>query len=265
MNFLPSIPYPENEKPALEKLGELFRDWHQHFADNESALEKHKANDMVFDGFYPHYFSQRMKVLMIGRESRQISGCNNMDVIYNAYRTGKYIGDQHLNANWFHKRLIYIAYGLNHGMPKWQDIPYADKIGDTFGDADGLSFAFMNISKLSNESDDPQSDWPVIRAAHTLSTQGRNFIQEEVGILEPDIIITMIPEDSLDMLGSLGDLTLIYESGMANGYWLQCGGRRMLLVNTAHFSYGSRDDIDGFYEPICNVIRLGEKECELGG
>jgi len=261
VNHLPSLPYPEDEKPKLVKLGDLFRDWHQHFADNEHALEKHKADEMVFDGFYPHYFHQQKKILFVGKESRQISGSNYMDIIYDAYRNGKYIGDQHLNANWFHKRLIYIAYGLNNGMPQWQDIPTADKIGDTFGDADGLSFAFMNISKLSNESDNYVADMPVIRVAHTLSTQGRNFIQEEVEELEPDIIITMFPEDMLNLLDSLGPLTLIHESEMANSYWLQCGCRRVLLVNTAHFAYGKRDDIDGFYAPICDAIRLSGMEC----
>ena len=74
MEYLPkNISYPDNEKPNLALLENLFREWHQHFANNSSALEKHVADDMVFDGFYPHYFSQKKRVLFIGRESRGLS------------------------------------------------------------------------------------------------------------------------------------------------------------------------------------------------
>lgn len=258
MQFLPNLPYPEVEASKLDLLEALFRDWHRCFSDNQLTLEKHKADDMVFDGFYPHYFEKKPRILFIGRESRRISGCHYIDVLFDAYRDSKYIGDQHLNANWFHKRMIYIAYGLLNGMPKWQDIPNADEIGDTFGEPNGLSFAFMNISKLSNESAKFQSDMPVIKTAHTLSTLGRNFIREEVSILDPEIVVTM---GLGGMLNELGQLTEIYKSHYSNCYWLDTGSRRSLLIDTYHFSYGKICDIEGFYEPICEAIRRCGMEC----
>jgi hypothetical protein len=214
---------------------------------------------MVFDGFYPHYFSQKKRILFIGRESRQISGFNNMDVLYEAYRKGKHIGDRHLNQDKFHYRMIYVAYGIMNGMPLWQDIPTASEIGDTFGEANGLSFAFMNISKLSNESDESSADWGVINAAYALSTQGRNFIQEQVAILEPNIIITMNLIDKLeDSLASLGKWTPIYASHPANSFWLDSGGHRSLLIDTWHFSNWKKDDIADYYAPICDAIQRSE-------
>lgn len=255
MEFLPSISYPDNEKPKLALLENLFREWHQHFADNGSALVKHVADEMVFDGFYPHYFSQKKRILFIGREPRQISGLNNMDVLYPAYREGKRIGDQHLNQNKFHYRMIYIAYGIIKGMPVWQDIPTASEIGDTFGASNGLSFAFMNISKLSNEDDGWQSDWGVIDAVHGLSTQGRSFNQEQVAILEPHIVITM---NLGDKIASLGQLTPIQDSQMPRTFWLDSAGHCSLLIDTWHFSAPSKDDIADYYTPICDAIRRSE-------
>lgn len=255
MRYLPSISYPDNEKLKLALLETLFRQWHQHFSCVASAFEKHKADDMVFDGFYPHYFSQKKRILFIGRESRDISGFNYIDLLYRAYRETKRIGDQHLNVNKFHSRMICIAYGIMNGTPTWQDIPYASKIGDTFGEPIGLSFAFMNISKFSNDSVDWPSDWGVINAAHEHSTCGRNFNREEVAILEPHIVITMNLGDKID---SLGQLTQIHSSELANSYWLDSGDHRSLLIETWHFSAFTKDDIADFYVPICDAIRRSE-------
>jgi hypothetical protein len=255
MQFLPNIPYPTNEEPKLALLEILFRQWHQHFSCVASAFEKHKADDMVFDGFYPYYFSQKKRILFIGRESRDISGCNYIDLLYRAYRETKWIGDQHLNVNKFHSRMIYIAYGIMNGMPTWQDIPDASKIGDTFGGPGGLSFAFMNISKLSNDSVNWPSDWDVINAAHEHSTQGHNFNREEVAILEPHIVITM---NLGGKIASLGQLTQIHSSELANSCWLDSGGHRSLLIDTWHFSAFTKDDIADFYVPICDAIRRSE-------
>jgi hypothetical protein len=261
MQYLPGISYkayPDNEKPKLALLGNLFREWHQHFASNDSDLEKHVANDMVFDGFYPHYFSQKKRILFIGRETRWNSGKNYIDINYPRYRETKLIGSQPLNTDKFHSRMIYIAYGILYGMPTWQAIPDADKIGDTFGTPSGLSFAFMNISKLSNDTASWQTDAGVFNAAHRLSTEGRNFIQEEVAILEPHIVITMTMKVGGDKVASLGKLTPIHASNLAKSYWLDSGGHRSLLIETWHFSAWRKKDIPDYYDPICDAIRRSE-------
>jgi hypothetical protein len=261
MSFLPNISYPEIEKPKLARLEGLFGDWNQHFVQNASSLEKHTADDMVYDGFYPYYFTQKKRILFVGRESRQISGLNNMEVLYRAYRDGKFIGAQHLDENNFHRRMIKVAFGLMNGMPPWQEIPDASEIGNSFGDETGLSFAFTNVSKLSNESAGSAADWPVINAAYSLSTQGRNFVQEEISILEPDVIITMNLMDHLeDGLDSLGKWDRIDTSKRAiHLWWLGIGSHRSLVLETWHFSaWKDKDDNADYYAPICDAIQRCE-------
>lgn len=148
--------------------------------------------------------------------------------------------------------MLRIAYGILKGMPAWEDIPRASTIGDTFGDSDGLSFAYMNISKLNNER--WQANHGVINAAYALSTKPRNFIQEEIAILEPHIVIAM---NLGDKISSLGELTPIHASDQAESYWLDNSTHHSLLINTWHFS-AHKPHIEGFYVPICDAIRRSE-------
>ena len=36
MQYLADLPYPDDEKPKLDALETLFREWHQHFAAHGS-------------------------------------------------------------------------------------------------------------------------------------------------------------------------------------------------------------------------------------
>lgn len=256
MPFIPKLDYPDNEKPNLALLENLFREWHQRFTSTGSGLEKHVADGMVFDGFYPHYFSQKKRVLFVGQEALEIAGHNYIEVLYKCYHSkDKRIGNQSLNRYKFHARMLHIAYGIVHEKPLWRDIPYASRIGDTFGMANGLSIAFMNISKLSNESGRSAADWNLINTAYRLSTEGRNFIREEVAILQPDIVITMCLNDKI---ASLGQLTKIHASEKANSFWLDYDGHRALLIDTWHFSARRKKAVEDYYLPICDAIRRSE-------
>ncbi len=253
MQYLPTVSYPENEKPKLSLLDQLFRDWHAHFANPGSGLEKHVADGMVFDGFYPHYFSQKRRLLFIGREALEIANFHYLDVLHECYRSKeKRIGNQTLNKHKFHARMIHIAYGIVNEQPEWEAIPYASEISDTFATPSGLSFAFMNISKLSNESGGWAADWGLINSAYRLSTESRNFIREEIAILEPHIIITM---GLGDKIASFGHLSKIQTSEKATAFWLDCNGHRSLLIDTWHFSAPRKKAISDYYVPICDAIR----------
>jgi len=256
MQLIPKIAYPDDEKPKLVLLENLFRDWHQHFANPGSGLDREVADGMVFDGFYPHYFRQNKRILFIGREALEIADLNYLEVLYECYRgKEKRIGNQPLNKHKFHARMIHIAYGIVHDKPLWQDIPYASEIGDTFGMPSGLSFAFMNISKLSNESGGWAADWGLINTAFRLSTEGRNFIQEEIAILDPHIIITMGLGDKIT---ALGRLTNIHASEKAKTYWLDHSGRRALLIDTWHFSAPRKKAVTDYHDPIRDAIQRSE-------
>ncbi|MGV3662414.1 MAG: hypothetical protein ACO1TE_19680 [Prosthecobacter sp.] len=247
MKPIADLPYFEHELPQLERLKQLFDGWHACFVAGAGQLRKHVADDFVCDGFYPCYFSQKPRILFVGRESRQISGFNNLDLMFQAYRSTKKIGDRGLNSDKFHSRMLYIAHGLTRGMPEWRDIPCADKIGDTFGAPGGVSFAFMNLSKLSNEADGFASDWSVIEAACRLSNGLRRFTEEQVSLLQPDVVITMNLGERLKALGSLEKI----DTGLSlTSWWLTSGGHRSLLLDTFHFS-ARKSGVRDFYDPIC--------------
>ena len=108
----PEVCYPESEKPALASLENLFRDWHQHFAGADWPDAQAVADDMVFDGFYPHYFNQAKRILFIARESRDIPGANYINQLIEAYRNKKPIGKRYINGSKFHRLMIRIAYGV---------------------------------------------------------------------------------------------------------------------------------------------------------
>jgi hypothetical protein len=154
--------------------------------------------------------------------------------------------------------MIKIAYGILNGMPEWNKIDDADKLGDMLGTANRLSFACMNISKLSNKSDQFQTDKEVCDEAHRLSTDGRNFIEEEIALLEPQIVIAMNLEDQ--KLASLGKLSAsIHNSADVHSFWLESSGHRSLLINSWHLSWWVGNDIADYYDPICEAIRYSEK------
>jgi hypothetical protein len=262
MKFIPDlgkVPYPDNEIGALKELEVLFCKWHQHFAHKGLVLEKHEADHMVFDGFYPYYFEQNKRILFIGRESRQLSTINYIERHFEEYRA-KQFGDNKvsINRSKFDSRMLYIAYGILHEMPSWEKIDYASVIVDTFAkprEAKGWSFAVMNISKLSNDDEEHwQADNPVINAAYDLSTRPRNFIQEQIAILKPHIIICMsLAENKIEFFGE--KLTLLSAaSDQPKSYRLVNGQHHSLLINTWHFSARKKGNED-YYIPICAAIR----------
>lgn len=253
MKYLPeNISYPDSERPKLRLLDKLFREWHEHFATSESGKEI--ATDMVFDGFYPYYFNQKKRILFIGREALDITGNNYIDLLYQHYRGDKLIGKQPINKDKFHSRMFYFAYGITNGMLEWNNISYASEICDIFGMEGGLSFAFMNISKISNQGEHWSANWNLINTAFTLSTRDRNFIQEEIAILEPQIIVTMCLGEKIR---SFGQVEPIYDSAQANSYWLTIQGHRSLLIDTWHFS-ARKKALTDYYIPICDAIRRSE-------
>lgn len=251
-NENPVMPtYPAEERAKLDAISTLLDDWIAAFEASSDPFVSAAAGDIVRDGFYPYYFSQPIRVLFVGREARGIQGCSYIEVLHDAYRRTKLIGTRGLNVDKFHSRKLHIAWGLLHGMPDWKDIPYASEIGDSFASDSGISFAFMNLSKFSNEGANWQSDWTAINASHDASVSQRNFLREQVQLLEPDIVITM---NLAERLESLGTLELIERTPDVNSYWMDTNGHRSLVLDTWHFTL-VRNCEKWFYRPICDAIR----------
>lgn len=254
MDFIPqTIKYPDSEKAKLNELSDLFERWYQTFRNKEFPKDN-TAADLGFDGFYPYYFSQKKRILFIGRESLGLMGRNYISVLYNAYKNRKCIGDTPINKSYFHKRLFYIAYAILNSFPGWNTIPFADKLADTFATAEGISFAFMNISKFSNESDNWNADWELINSSYEESiSNGNNLIKDEMNILEPEIIITM---NLGHRISSFGELQELEKNQRINVYELTLNNRKkILLLDTFHFSSKWKRDERDFYLPVKDAIR----------
>jgi hypothetical protein len=253
MQFLPKIDYPDFEQAKLRELDELFHLWYNETKKNKLP-DGYSAEHLVFDGFYPYYTKQNQKILFIGREARGLSDYHYIEVLFKAYKNNR-IGNQHINTNFFAKRMFYISYGIIKGFPEWQKIPWADEISETFGTERGISFSFMNISKFSNDSDSSwQSNWDLINASYELSNKGKkSMIAIEIEILEPDIIISM---DLGDKMNAFGEVKEIKRSHQVNTHILNTETKKnILLLDTFHFAAPRKNDENDFYIPIIEAIK----------
>ena len=189
--------YTSIEKDLLSKLDHLFDEWNNVY--KEYRLGKPELQDytmIVPDGFYPNYLLQKNKILFIGRESYTIEGCNYIDLFIDHYLAGRtgYNNCQPINKDKFHKLLIQVAYGIIYGKD-WDNTPYAGDICKDGKIFEKVSFAFMNLSKLSNnlkKQNTTNTNWNLLEHALNMSLNcGKNFIMEEIELLNPDLIITM--------------------------------------------------------------------------
>lgn len=243
--------YPDSEDQKREAIDALLDDWNVQFTNQGKERFGECFGAIVRDGFYPHYFSQQSKILFIGKEALGIDGCSYLEVLGESYRETKEVGGIPLNRAFFHARMLHISYGILNGFTDWDNIPWAAKIGDTFATSEGISFAFMNLSKVSNESDSWQADWSLINKACETSLMGRNFPKEQIEILEPDVIITMnIAEKIREIFPEIQEFC---KNGNATGYSIQIRGVKTLLIDTYHFSSRGQH-VAKFYAPVCDVI-----------
>ncbi len=255
MNLTSNLAFPDCEQSKLDDLNRLFIDWKN---EMERVDEQHPdlpnlANGMVFEGFYPHYFSSRKKVLIVGREARDLEGHNYLDVLHKCYREELMIGESHLNQSRFHSMMIYLAHELQRGeMRKWDDVPMASDLTGQFAVEYGFSFAFMNLSKVSNDTTDWGSHWGVIDHFLKTSTQSRNFLAEQINILQPDLIITMNLEHRLDFLGEVGDMQW---STDVTRWEYRSTERPIPLFDTWHFASPSKSPESRIYEPLAAAFR----------
>lgn len=242
-----SIP-EEAEKKAL--LDGLFEQWAMHLASCPE-MEKYPPQSFIRDGFYPYYTRQALKILFIAREALGIEG-SYIDSLYNAYRSNN-IGGRSVGRYKFHRLLMKMAYGLIHDRPDWQDIPPASIINQDFAKETGISFAFMNVSKLNNSSANWQANWAMMHDFLAASRScGRNLFNEEIGIIAPDLIVCMTGDVFLDCLG---ERTTVTETKEVNEYFLRVNGKEIPLLHTYHFSAPRKKENEAYYRPVREILR----------
>lgn len=182
-----SLKYPNQELVLKKQIDNLNRKWNEIINQEDTEL----GDLFVSDGFYPFYTKQSIKILFIGKESLDLAGDDYIETMYNAYKEG-IIGCYALNdnRNFFHSFMLYVAWGILHDCPNFNDIPEDIEIVKDFAAEMGISFAFMNISKLSNNKR-WEADKPLMTKFLNISKKV-DLIAKEISKLKPHLIIGML-------------------------------------------------------------------------
>ena len=236
--------YPTDEIDLKKKVDELNSRW-----------EKDCSDGFVSYGFYPYYTKQKYRILFIGRESRGLSGCDYIKALYeNDYVKGSGVTNGH-----FHQRIFYLAYGILNDFPEYVDIPHSSEIASTDFVKGKLSFAFMNISSISNETGSWTTQWGTYAKSEE---EGLDYRREMIQILSPDIIISANCRWSVTKL--VDRYVLLEDSGLITADQLFFLKKNCLSFDTYHWQ-ATRATIDGsvvglrdephFYNPLRNSFR----------
>lgn len=250
--------FAEGEACMRAALGRLFDDWILKLKGSESPDIRELSDWLTRDGFYPFYTKQPIRLLFVGRDAYGMDGRDYISVLNEVYRRSKMIGDsKSLNQHLFHSRMLYIAWGLIKGGRDWGQIPWAEEIGDDFGTAAGISFAFMNLCKVRRDEDGVNADFALMDEFCAESIEPRNFIAEQVAILKPDVVITMNLGERCRALGEIEPLESDPDVTVGK---LDSGGWTSLHLDCWHFSATNKAHVKNFYQPICDAIERHRRD-----
>lgn len=239
--------YPADEQELKNKIDDLQEQW---AASLSTQLDR---DNFCTDGFYPFYTHQETKVLFIGQESYGLNSCDYIQAFYEVLRRGKFQSNESVNKSMFHRRIFYMAYGILKGFPKWNDVPYPDKYCNEIFTEHGISFAFMNISKFSPDSNYRRTNWDdVMRSVR----EGASNIKKEVELLAPDIVITMSFLRNQEIRAALFDSCEAVDCTNPNVHVYRAtnGGKNILVLDTWHFS-ALKSELQCYYQPIEQALR----------
>jgi hypothetical protein len=255
-------PYPPDEALKKSRLDQLMGDWKKRISPHQVLFRddgKMYPAESFFasDGFLPYYFHQRCRVLFIARETRYIAGQDNIEVILKKCKENP----QGIGAEPVLRRMLLIAYGVQHdGAISFENIDLGQLCALAATER-GFSFAFMEMSKYSNECDDGgAADTELMSSFFEHSDlQRRNFIQEELSLLDPDLVITMnLWNGKIDagiLRLALGDVPFIdCPHPSAARRIIAVNGKRVPVIDLYHFSARKNDNED-FYKPVMSIFK----------
>ena len=262
--------FPDNEQAAFTKLNGLMGEWKKQVGKYtvwDGASQRYWPANEYFcsDGFYPYYYSQNLKILFIARETVQMWGEDYIKELLKGYWEDAVAGVT-VNRHAFHSRMMYIAHGAikEHFEKPYYDLDYASDIAKTFGKPEGISFAFMELSKYSNEAEDANAHCNTELMKQFLEDsdiENTRFIQKEIELLSPDIIITMnLWECGLEpaliekALGKVSQICGNVYLPHATLNSITIGGRQVPLIDMAHFS-SRKSHKKAFYDPAMTIMR----------
>ena len=259
---------PEREIQMHSELCELGEKWRKSIMQNES-LARFSVN-FYMDGFYPYYTRQNCRVLFVGREACWLNGGNYIETVCKSIQADNFNGWT-VNQYPFHKRQFYLAYGIlkfvkDGVFPKWEAVPWASEmakrifaksdadsdIGNTFGGLHSISWAFINLSKISNNS----GNWQIGDTYYSFTNDAKNreYTRKEIKLLAPNIIIGANVPELAEILGYASP-----SKDNANCYYYSPNGDFPHFLNCWHFS-ATKADKTAFYNPVAEIV---QKHCNL--
>lgn len=229
----------DDDNDMQRQLTDLFKEWWNALSDTDKDLFNR-------DGFYPGYNSQKFKILFVGREACYMAKKNYIETMYANFQNNDIAGWT-INQYPFQRRQAYIAYGILNKWKSWEEVPPASDICSMVGEDNGISWAFINMSKLSNETGDWRTDgnryWPFVN-----DNNNQRMLKRQIEILNPDIIIgANVPELTNILDYEAPDKT---ESAC---YYYKAKGKFPPFLNCFHFA-AIKKDKECFYNAVKNVI-----------
>jgi hypothetical protein len=256
------------EAEKRKKINSLMRDWQKAISGEKIKFpddNKNYPSEKYFagDGFFPGYFSKKPRVLFILRETRWMMTCGFEDCIATVMRDFFPKKNDH-NKNPTTRHILYIVEGIKHkGTLKFNEVKEktANGIAKKMVETNDYGYATMNISKYSNDSEDgANANTKLINSFLEHShLEKRNFFQEELAILEPDVIITgnlwygKIQKEYLDLCFG-GEPKITHKiSDKAEVREIRVSNRKIKLINLYQFS-SRYSDKEYFYDPVMKIL-----------
>lgn len=244
---------PEDQKISNE-LEKLFEEWIRCLEEAGYFRKTGLSPDcFLADGIFPGYSAQKIKILYIGRESYDLDGFHYIDKHYEWIKARNFNGKP-LNQIWVWRKLLKFTWGILHEA-SWEAIPDAEELATTFAEKDGFSFAIENISKISRPwNGDVNADWSIIQGfiKDSLSA-GKNFYGREIGLINPDLVISMNLAESVEEAVFGDSLEYVKNSNPDVAIFnLGINGKIIPLLDTWHFS--ARKNEEEMYKSIRQAI-----------
>ena len=254
-------PVPKEEESMIGELNKLANEW------RELLIGQGNADLFNMDGFYPFYTSQKCRILFVGREACCMSGKNYIKTVCPCIRGDSFSGWT-VNQYPFHRRQFYIAYGImkwcqGMGFPSWEEVPRAsdmakrifakkEEANEGVGGLNSISWAFINLSKISNDTADYKTDsnryFPFVS-----NEENRGKIREQIEILKPQIIIGANVPELIEIL-SYGKA----DQSVPECYYYEGNEKLPPFLNCYHFA-AIKNDRQCFYESVKKVFEIHEE------
>lgn len=250
------------EKKKQAELNRLFSDWKKCISSKDDIVfqdDNIPYSPLTYfatDGFFPGYWQQKIKPLFIARETRYNSG---QDIITNTISYWKNEALPTNNSFW--GKIIRIVYGIqNNGKIPFEKLPETTDIANNMIGTDNFGFAFMEVSKYSNDSDTGGTKDKELMNRFLLDSdlEKCNFMAEEIDILEPDIIFTAnLWDGTINNSGfesTFENWKVIKDiPGKAILYEVTIKGKKYRLIDLYHFS-AVLSEKDYFYDPVMGMV-----------